>query len=120
MCKFSFSMPYPPSVNQIWRRSKFSTYLSKVGRDYYVRAVLQISAAFKAPTLMGRLCVAVKIYPPDRRKRDVDNILKATFDACTRAKVWGDDSQIEKLLIERCAVEKGGRIEILIEEIKGK
>jgi crossover junction endodeoxyribonuclease RusA len=49
----------------------------------------------------GRLSVTVDIYPPDRRKRDLDNVLKALFDGITHAGVWEDDSQIDELHVYR-------------------
>jgi len=55
-----------------------------------------------AELLTGRLAVRLQLYPPDRRKRDVDNLAKAPFDAITAsAAVWLDDSQVDTLLIER-------------------
>ncbi|MEY4713325.1 MAG: hypothetical protein RIS88_2775 [Pseudomonadota bacterium] len=38
---------------------------------------------------------------PDRRRRDLDNTLKATQDAMTHAGIWDDDSQIDDLRIVR-------------------
>jgi Holliday junction resolvase RusA-like endonuclease len=41
----------------------------------------------------------VTVCPPDNRKRDLDNILKALFDALQHAGVIEDDSQIRKLMV---------------------
>ncbi|NBW23084.1 MAG: RusA family crossover junction endodeoxyribonuclease, partial [Caulobacteraceae bacterium] len=40
-------------------------------------------------------------FPPDKRKRDLDNVLKSLLDALTHANVWDDDSQIDDLRIYR-------------------
>jgi crossover junction endodeoxyribonuclease RusA len=43
----------------------------------------------------------VEAWMPDRRRRDLDNTLKATQDAMTHAGIWDDDSQIDDLRIVR-------------------
>ena len=48
-----------------------------------------------------RLSVLINAYPPDRRKRDLDNILKSLLDALQHARVYPDDSQIDRLTIIR-------------------
>lgn len=68
-------------------------------------------------TLHGRLAVHVALFPPDRRKRDVDNILKPLLDACEHAGCFVDDSQIDELHIIRQPVRKGGACTILILEL---
>jgi crossover junction endodeoxyribonuclease RusA len=64
--------------------------------------------------LEGRLAVHITLFPPDRRKRDVDNILKALLDACEHAGCYESDSQIDELHIVRREVKKGGVCTILI------
>jgi len=60
--------------------------------------------------------VIVTAYPPDKRKRDLDNILKALLDAM-QGSLYEDDSQIDQLLIKRGDVIKGGKVRVTIEEI---
>jgi len=43
-----------------------------------------------------RFAIVVDAFPPDGRKRDLDNLCKATLDALTHAKVWADDSQLQE------------------------
>ena len=65
-------------------------------------------------TLTGRLRVQVDAYMPDKRKRDVSNILKALEDAMTHAGVWADDSLIDDLRIIRRGVESPGRVVVRV------
>jgi len=58
----------------------------------------------------GRLGLVIAAYPPDRRKRDLDNLLKATLDALVFAKVIKDDGDIDELGIARREVMPGGRL----------
>jgi crossover junction endodeoxyribonuclease RusA len=68
-------------------------------------------------TLTGGLQVQVQAYMPDKRKRDLDNTLKAVFDAMTHAGVWKDDSQIDDLRIVRSGVEAPGRVLVTVRQI---
>ena len=67
--------------------------------------------------LKGRLHVQVELWMPDRRKRDLDNPLKAIFDACTYAKIWEDDEQIDALTVTRMGVESPGKLLLIIHEV---
>jgi len=56
------------------------------------------------------------MYPPTKRPFDIDNYVKAQWDALQAAGVIKNDNQIDKLYIERKAVEKGGRVLVEITE----
>lgn len=111
----TLTLPYPPSINTYWRHVGQRVLISANGRRYR-RAVgdavlLGIGAGQIAEDpLPGRLAVLVEAAPPDRRARDLDNILKALLDALTHAGVWLDDSQIDDLRIVRRGPERGGRV----------
>jgi crossover junction endodeoxyribonuclease RusA len=103
---YTFRLPWPPSINAMWRAvPRRGVILSARGRAFRAMAVAAIQAQrddMPAELLTGRLAVRLQLYPPDRRKRDVDNLAKAPFDAITAsAAVWLDDSQVDTLLIER-------------------
>jgi crossover junction endodeoxyribonuclease RusA len=52
---------------------------------------------------------------PDKRRRDLDNILKALLDGLTHSGVWGDDSQVVDLRIVK-APTLGGMVKVNISE----
>lgn len=116
----TINLPWPPSVNRIWRRVGNKTILSAEGREF--RKVVQGICAINGISgkkMAGRLSVCITANPPDRRKRDIDNLQKAPLDALTHAAVWEDDSQIDELLIRRDSIVSGGSIQITINEISG-
>lgn len=67
--------------------------------------------------LTGRISVSVLVYPPDRRRRDIDNILKASLDSLVHGGLIEDDSLIDVLRVERREVTRGGKLEITVREI---
>jgi crossover junction endodeoxyribonuclease RusA len=109
-------LPYPPSVNHYWRRVGARTLISRGGRAFR-QAVCAILAAAKIKPLAGPLELVITVYPPDRRRRDVDNTMKSLLDAMQHGGAYHDDSQIVRLLIERGRVTPGGRTVVLIREV---
>ena len=47
--------------------------------------------------LAGKVKFTAEFYPPDSRRRDLDNVLKCTLDALVHAGLMEDDSQIKHL-----------------------
>jgi crossover junction endodeoxyribonuclease RusA len=59
--------------------------------------------------------VEVTIHPPDRRRRDIDNLQKALLDALAHGGAYYDDSQISRLTVERQHVVPGGKVVVRVE-----
>jgi Holliday junction resolvase RusA-like endonuclease len=108
-------LPYPPSVNHYWRRVGHRTLISRGGRAFR-QAVCAILAAAKVRPLLGPLAVEVTVFPPDRRRRDIDNLQKALLDALQHGGAYLDDSQIVRLTIERSQPVAGGKTIVRITE----
>ncbi len=106
-------LPFPPSSNHYWRRVGNRTLISRGGRLFRT-AVCQILAAQGVRPIAGPLVVEISVYPPDRRRRDADNLLKALCDAMEHGGVYEDDSQIVKLSIEKCRPMEGGKTVVRI------
>ena len=106
-------LPFPPSVNGYWRAFKGRQIISKKGREY---RELVLSMLPQMEPMSTRLSVEIDFYPPDRRKRDLDNYTKAMLDALTHGNVWEDDEQIDLLIIARREVVKGGLMMVTIYE----
>ncbi len=115
-------LPWPPSVNRIWRNIVIKgaprTLLSRDGREYREAVAAVVLETWGRLTgTQERLRVSVVACPPDRRKRDLSNCLKAFEDALTHANVWADDSQIDDLRIVRGPVRAPGYLDVTIERI---
>ena len=115
----TFELPWPPSVNTYWRNitvnGRGRTVISVAGRKYKREVSIRFHLATK---MMGRLAVEIDAFPPDHRARDLDNLLKSLFDACTAAGVWGDDSQIDQITVKRGNVVENGFVVLYVREIQ--
>jgi crossover junction endodeoxyribonuclease RusA len=58
--------------------------------------------------LTSPISVEFDLYPPDNRRRDMDNVVKTLQDALTEAGVWVDDHQINHLTVRRHKARKTG------------
>jgi crossover junction endodeoxyribonuclease RusA len=95
-------LPFPPSVNHYWRHVGNRTLISRTGRAYR-QQVLHDVQQLGLRVITGPIKLEVIVTRPDRRRRDVDNLLKSLLDALDHAEVYEDDSQIQDLRISwRC------------------
>lgn len=113
----TLDLPWPPTANTYWRRNGGRYFISKRGqeyREYVSKACYAYQGLFVAE---DRLRLRIKAYPPDRRKRDLDNLFKSVLDSIQSAGIYYDDNQIDKLSIERMNEHKG-KITIFLEIIE--
>lgn len=117
----SLSLPWPPSVNVYWRHVGSKVLISAEGRAYahqvYDCVLMQCtprSSASATRRFDSPVSVDIIAYPPNRARRDLDNLPKSILDALTKARVWEDDSLVHDLRIRWGEVRKGGEIQITI------
>lgn len=101
-------IPFPPSVNHYWRRVGHRTLISREGRAFRAR-IARILAVRRLAPLEGPLEMDMEVYPPDRRRRDLDNLWKAVLDAFEHGGAYLDDSQFVRLQIFRRPRIPGGK-----------
>lgn len=107
-------LPYPPSVNHYWRRVGPRVLISRAGRVFR-ETVCSLLARRQMTPLAGPLVVRIDVFPPDHRRRDIDNLPKALLDALQHGGAYHDDSQIVSLTINKRDVVPHGRARIAIE-----
>lgn len=109
------SLPWPPSANHYWFivacKGGGRKVIGKKGKLF--REEVANVVGTQSP-MEGRLYIKLDVYPPDKRKRDLDNLLKATLDALEHAGIYGDDNQIDDIRIVRKEVDKPGRLDITL------
>ena len=111
------NLPFPPSVNTYWRTYNGRMPISEKGRAYRKAVADQVLIQRGNKHYEGKVKMTIEAFRPDKRKRDLDNLLKAPLDALTHAGVYMDDQLIVDLRIY-WAEDDGGYLKVKIEETK--
>lgn len=107
-------LPYPPSVNRMWRNFNGRMVLSTNGRKY--KAVAALTAKLHGVELMtGLVAVTVILHPKktanggaSKTRIDLDNALKCVLDSLNGV-AYHDDKQVVRIYAEvGPPVESGG------------
>lgn len=95
-------LPFPPSVNSLYRnvpgrgRVKTDKY-----KDWLIKAGLIVSSQLKTnDRIEGPYGLRMRAYRPDKRRRDLSNLLKATEDLLVALGVVEDDSLCQSIEAE--------------------
>ena len=113
-----FTLPYPPSINHYWRHVGPRTLISRQGRAFRKNVCALLGGGGpRKPPAGGRIALCMDAFPPDRRRRDLDNIQKPVLDALEHAGVYEDDSQIDLLISRRREPVRAGRLEIQMNDL---
>ena len=113
------TLPWPPSANTYYRHVSRGpqagrTLLSEAGRAYRKAVDAVVAQARARKALAVPLEVRIAAFPPDRRKRDLDNLLKSVLDCLEASGVIENDNLIESLSIYRAERVAGGQLEVQI------
>lgn len=114
MAPLLLELPYPPSINHYWRRVGAKTLISREGRQFREN-VVAIMLPMRLKPMDGPLEITIDVYPPDLRRRDIDNVLKSLCDSLQYGGAYVDDSQIQRIDIARREVVKGGKVIVKVE-----
>lgn len=121
-------LPWPPSVNHYWGQRVFKKRAIKfVGAEglKFRKEVEELvkphlehcNKYYKKP---NRLSITVEIYPPNQRRRDIDNLNKALLDALQHAGAYDDDEQIDIIFMlrDKSSTVKDGKVHIILSAVK--
>ena len=93
----SFTIPLPPSLNKLWVPRRGAHRGARARSPQYRRwahvAGSEIRAQSPRP-VKGAVRVWLLAGPPDKRRRDADNLLKASLDLLVDLDLIGDDSDV--------------------------
>lgn len=118
MAELEITLPWPPSVNHYYRHVGPRILISREGRRY--REAVAVAVMLRGrPRVEGRLALEMDAYPPDRIRRDLDNLQKGVWDSLKHAGVYGDDSQIDEFTVRRRGVVKGGKVVVRLRTMEG-
>lgn len=111
-----YQLPYPPTVNHYYSRTRQGrVYLSKRAQEYRAAVSWQL---VQEKMLTGRIKLHIDVFPPDHRKRDLDNINKCLLDTLEHAKLIENDSMIYELSMKKHEPVNLGKVIIDIHEME--
>jgi crossover junction endodeoxyribonuclease RusA len=98
----TLELPYPPSVNSIWRHGRGRSYLDKKYEGWKLEALSAFRKQKKEQTvgtpIKGAFEVFMTFSEQERKwNSDLDNRIKATMDALQDFKLIENDSKCQKL-----------------------
>ena len=109
-------LPWPPSVNHYWGHRGSRRFLSPKVQMWRREATVLVRAARKI-IFSGPVAVVLYLYPPDRRRRDLDNVVKAVLDALVLGGLLKDDSQVVELRVVKNSPQKPGQVLVEVWEV---
>lgn len=119
MNTYHITLPWPPSNNRYYRHNRGRTHISAEGQAYRDNVARIIKNAMLDIGLAMPVKIRIECHMPDRRRRDLDNLQKAVFDALTSAGFWLDDGQIDDMRVIRYQAIKGGMLLLVVTETCG-
>lgn len=98
-------------------------YMNAHGRRFpnkkaleYKTKVADYVVEYKVPKLGdAKLSLTIWVHSPDKRKRDISNIVKIVEDSLQDAGVYDNDFNIDILLVQRGEIIKGGKLLVMID-----
>ena len=109
----SLDVPMPPTLSACYTNVRgVGRVKTKVYKAWQKGVVDEIGFTRRIEMITGPVRVEIAVTRPDKRRRDLDNLLKSLCDVLTAAKVIGDDSQIHRLGIAWRETGSGATIEI--------
>lgn len=119
---FEVTLPYPPSVNRMWRHFRGRTVLSGYGKRYKSE-VQRLAKESGAQLMSGDLRLRVKLLPKMRKDggaslvvMDLSNCIKVAEDAL-QGVCYTNDRQVASIRLDYGDPVPGGGLFIRIEKI---
>lgn len=109
----TLQLPLPPSANRLWVRAQKGMRRS----DEYVAWLLEAGWTAKAQRcgkVAGPFKVSIHATRPDKRKRDIDNLIKPSLDLMEHLQIIEDDSDCQ--MVSARWVTAGEGVTIIIEQ----
>ena|ERR1017187_5018667 len=126
------TLPFPPSVNHYKKPGRliktkngkiYQTRINTSETNVFYHAVwvlicqLKSSKGIKPFDSATILSLELDVYPPDRKRRDIDNLAKVAIDSLQIGGLIPDDYQIARLLIQRMNMIPKGQVIVRVSEL---
>lgn len=122
LADYEFELPWPPTINHYHQPIRVGRGVRIIkgakARAYQVDAVAALSAlGLSGEEISGHVNVSITLNPPTLASYDVDGRPKGILDALTAAGFWLDDSQVQRMTVQKGEKVKGGNVMVRVEVI---
>lgn len=99
----AITLTYPPSANRLWRavngrQIKSAEYRAWLLENQQIQSVeRRLAGLTTVPTIDGAYSMLVVAVAPDKRRRDLDNLLKPVGDLIQQLGLVADDANCRAL-----------------------
>lgn len=110
------TLPYPPTLNNLFKNVRNGRVKSAAYNGWLAQALVALRG--QRPTKhAGSFRCTILLTRPDRRRRDIDNTVKAILDLLTTAGVIEDDHLAQSLTVAWAweEITPGGSVTVSIE-----
>ena len=115
--KTDFFLPFPPSINSYYTKTRNGVYLSKRGRSFQASGILLIREQLgDHPQIDFPIHLSIILYPPTKIARDLDNYIKPIQDCIQNSGLLYNDCLVNQLEVFRGAITLKGSCFIRIRE----
>lgn len=119
MTTFAFTVLGPPRP---WQRAQVGAngkHFKPRRTRAYQKLVATVAGLMRprAWPLEARYRVEAKVFFPDARTRDIDNVAKSLLDGLNGV-LWKDDRQVELLSMQRAVDRTSPRIEVVVDALE--
>jgi crossover junction endodeoxyribonuclease RusA len=97
----SMSLPYPISVNAMYRNAPGKGRVKTERYKTWVQAAGWSIRAARPKRLEGAFILEMNLYTADQRRRDVDNCVKPILDLLVEHQLIEDDSKCVELHVRK-------------------
>lgn len=104
------TLPFPPSANRYWRKTKLGRVYVSTDAKQYRDEVWALT--IQKPRLTGDVALVLRFYRP-RKSGDLDNRIKILVDAL-QLNCLQDDSQVAEIHAYRYEDKQNPRVEVEI------
>jgi len=106
----SIDLPFPPSANRLWRSTKDGRhYRSPRYQTWFQAAGIEINRQ-RPGKIEGQFSVLLQLGRPDRRRRDLDNLMKPVLDLLQHYGIIENDSLAQHVSVHWSETIKGAHV----------
>src|ERR1700740_2265062 len=111
------SLPYPPAANNLFRNVPGRGRVKTDAYSAWLAEALIALRGQRAPKHPGSFRATILLTRPDRRRRDIDNLVKGVMDALTKAGVIEDAHLAQSIHLAWAwdQITPGGAVSVAIE-----